>query len=90
MNVRIVAFALACLAMAPTWASTSAKAETQEERQACMNDAFAVCGHAIPDRDRVAACLAQNLKRISIPCRTVMLRHMKPSAGQKRKITAIR
>jgi hypothetical protein len=86
MNVRVVAFALACLAMTPSWAT----AETQEERQACMNDAFAVCGHAIPDRDRVAACLAQNLNRISIPCRTVMLRHMRPSAGQKRRVTAIR
>jgi hypothetical protein len=90
VNVRIVAIALACLATAPTWANTSAKAETQEERQACMNDAFAVCGHAIPDRDRVAACLAQNLNRISLPCRTVMLRYMRPNAGQKPRVTAIR
>jgi hypothetical protein len=86
MNVRIVAFAVAWLAIAPS----QAKAETQEERQACMNDAFAVCGHAIPDRDRVAACLAQNLNRISTPCRTVMLRHSRPNAGQKRRVTAIR
>jgi len=86
MNVRIVAFAVACLATVPS----QAKAETQEERQACMNDAFAVCGHAIPDRDRVAGCLAQNLNRISSPCRTVMLRHLRPNAGQKRRVTAIR
>ena len=31
----------------------AASAETQDEQNACMNDAFNVCGHAIPDRDRV-------------------------------------
>ena len=34
---------------------------------------------AIPDRDRVAACLAANLKRISNECRSVMLRYSKPA-----------
>ena len=43
------AIAFAFLALAPVAAS----AETQEEQNACMNDAFNVCGHAIPDRDRV-------------------------------------
>jgi hypothetical protein len=53
----------------------AASAETQDEQNACMNDAFSVCGHAIPDRDRVAACLAQNINRISAACRTVMQRY---------------
>ncbi len=44
-----------------------------------MSDAFSVCGHAIPDRDRVAACLAQNINRISMACRTVMQRYSKPT-----------
>jgi hypothetical protein len=57
----------------------AASAETQDEQSACMGDAFSVCGHAIPDRDRVAACLAQNINRISMPCRTVMLRYSKPA-----------
>ena len=48
MRIQI-ALAFAFLALAPVAAS----AETQEEQQACMNDAFNVCGHAIPDRDRV-------------------------------------
>jgi hypothetical protein len=48
-----------------------------------MNDAFNVCGHAIPDGDRVAACLAQNISRISAPCRTLMNRYAKPSARTK-------
>ena len=44
-----VALAFAFLALAPAAAS----AESQDEQNACMNDAFNVCGHAIPDRDRV-------------------------------------
>ena len=43
------ALAFAFLALAPAAAS----AETQDEQNACMNDAFNVCGHAIPDRERV-------------------------------------
>ena len=50
------ALAFASLARAPV----PAFAETQDEQNACMNDAFSVCGHAIPDRDRAGACLAQN------------------------------
>ena len=71
-----VALAFAFLAFAPVAAS----AETQEDQNACMNDAFTICGHAIPDRDRVGACLAKNIKRISSACRTVMLRSSKPAA----------
>ena len=74
MKIQI-AFALALSTLVPAAAS----AETQDEQNACMNDAFSVCGHAIPDRDRVATCLAQNLNRISMPCRTVMLRYSKPT-----------
>ena len=66
-----IALAAAFLALAPM----AANAETQEEQQACMNDAFTVCGDAIPDRCRVAACLAHNINRISSACRTVMLRY---------------
>jgi hypothetical protein len=66
-----IALAAAFLALAPV----AATAETQEEQQACMNDAFTVCGDAIPDRGRVAACLAHNINRISSACRTVMQRY---------------
>jgi hypothetical protein len=66
-----IALAFAFLAVVPV----AAVAETQDEQAACMNDAFNVCGHAIPDRDRVAACLAQNINRISSECRAVMNRY---------------
>ncbi len=69
------ALALVLFSLVPVAAS----AESQDEQNACMGDAFSVCGHAIPDRDRVAACLAQNINRISMPCRTVMMRYSKPT-----------
>jgi hypothetical protein len=69
------ALAFAFLSLAPLAAS----AETQDEQNACMNDAFTICGHAIPDRERVGACLAQNINRISGACRTVMLRYSRPN-----------
>jgi len=78
MTKTQLAVALAFLAFAPMTAS----AETQDEQQACMNDAFNICAQEIPDRDRVAACLARNMKRISFACRTVMMRYQKPSAAR--------
>jgi hypothetical protein len=80
-----VALALAFLAVAPV----AATAETQDEQQACMGDAFSICGHAIPDRDRVGACLAENIKRLSSACRTVMLRYNRPH-GHRPRVTAVR
>ncbi len=75
------ALALALFAFVPA----TALAQSQDEQQACMNDAFSVCGHAIPDRDRVAACLAQNINRISPGCRMVMARYPKPGAAPTRR-----
>jgi hypothetical protein len=71
-------------------APLSASAESQDEQNACMNDAFTVCGQAIPDRDRVAACLAQNINRISAPCRTVMMRYSKPSTSPRARVISAR
>ena len=72
--------ALAFVAVAP---STSL-AQSQEEQNACMNDAFNVCGHAIPDRDRVAACLHQNVSRVSTACRAVMQKYSKAAPATTR------
>jgi hypothetical protein len=67
-----------------TCVPASALAQSQEEQSACINDAFSVCGHAIPDRERVAACLADNINRISMACRTVMARYPKPQPNSRR------
>lgn len=80
------ALAFAFLALAPV----ATAAETQEEQNACITDAFTICSHAIPDRERVGACLAQNINRISSPCRTVMQRYSRTPAptATRAKLTA--
>ena len=62
--------------------SSAAVAETAEERQACMSDAFRVCASFIPDRDRVTACMVQNKNRLGATCRAVMARYSKPEPAR--------
>lgn len=48
---------------------TTAHAYTPEQEQACTGDAFRVCGDAIPDVDRVTACMVRNKSQLSPGCR---------------------
>jgi hypothetical protein len=50
-------------------------ARMQEEQQACETDVYALCDDAIPDRDRIAACLRKHWSEISRECRRVMSDH---------------
>jgi hypothetical protein len=50
------------------------QAYSDQERQACENDAFRLCNHAIPDEQRVKACLISNRLRLSPPCRRLFQR----------------
>lgn len=49
-----------------------ARAETDEERQACVNDALQLCQDAIPDRERVFGCLVSHQDLLSPACHAVM------------------
>ena len=60
-------------------AGVSAQAESRAERQACENDAFRVCGAAIPDRHNVFLCLMANRRALSPACRTVMTQYSRPN-----------
>ena len=55
-----------------------AAAETPEQRQACTNDAFALCSDAMPDRERVFACLAAKQTMLSPLCREGMAPFLPP------------
>lgn len=72
---RLVAigFVLAVIAYAAP-ASAPALAYTEEERMACQDDAFRLCGHAIPDQERVKACLIANMSKLSPACRRMFNR----------------
>jgi hypothetical protein len=63
---------------------TQALAQSQAEgQQACGNDAFALCGDAIPDAGRVAACLRKNYSRVSAPCRQFMASYGKTHRSKR-------
>jgi len=51
--------------------STAAIAQTAEEQQLCMDDAFKVCSNTIPDRNRTIACMVANKSRLSAGCQGV-------------------
>jgi hypothetical protein len=67
MQNRIVLAAAMTLAL-----STAALAQTAEEQQACMDDAFRVCSATIPDRARTTACMVANKSQLSPRCQMVM------------------
>jgi hypothetical protein len=51
---------------------TSALAEirpTGEQRAACMGDAISLCSSAIPNKERIAKCLASKMSQLSPRCR---------------------
>ena len=48
---------------------------------ACGNDVFALCQQAIPDRDRITACLRAQQTKVSAVCRAFMAK----SAAEMRR-----
>ena len=69
------------LAAALTMLSTAAIAQTAEEQNLCMNDAFRVCSHTIPDRGRTVACMVQNKSQLSQGCQMVMDKYAQPTTA---------
>jgi len=63
------------LAFALTTLSTGAFAQSAEDQQACMNDAFRVCSATIPDRNRTIACMVQHKAELSQACQMVMAKY---------------
>jgi hypothetical protein len=61
--------------------ATPAFAQSQQEQQLCMDDAFKVCGHTIPDRNRTIACMVQNKSRLSSGCQMVMDKYSTPNSN---------
>ena len=66
-----IAFILAVIVFA---SPAPAQNYTQEEQMSCQDDAFKLCGHVIPDEQRVKACLIANMSRLSPACRRMFQR----------------
>jgi hypothetical protein len=67
------------LGVALAMISTAAIAQSSEEQNLCMSDAFRVCSHTIPDRGRTVACMVENKSRLSAPCQMVMDKYATPA-----------
>jgi hypothetical protein len=66
LQIRILLWLALCwLTIAPM----TARADDQQDQNACMADAQIFCGQFIPDRVRVAHCLMAQRRRISVACR---------------------
>ena len=68
------------MALSASLLSGAAYAYTPEEQQACSPDAFRLCGDAIPDVDRVTACMIRKRSELSPGCR-VYFRSPEPVAA---------
>jgi hypothetical protein len=44
---------------------------TLQQQMACTSDVFRLCGAAIPDENRIVACLQANTPQLSAPCRAI-------------------
>jgi hypothetical protein len=60
--------------------------EMQQQQMACGNDVYTLCGEAIPDRDRITACLKKHWKDVSADCKSTMENYGK-HRGRKRGTT---
>ena len=68
------------MALSASLFAAAAHAYTPEQQQACTGDAFRLCGDAIPDVDRVTACMIRNRSQLSPGCR-VYFRSPEPAAA---------
>ena len=86
MQTRIAIAATIVLGVACVLsATTGALAESPNDHQACFSDAFNFCLSAIPDRNRVFACLVENRNLISLACRTAMAPYIPIDSASSRK-----
>lgn len=60
---------------------TASEAYTQEQQQACSDDAFRLCGPEIPDVDRVTACMVSKKEQLSPGCRVFFRPDPEPVAN---------
>ena len=62
-------FAIACAATALSARPTLAFSEAQ---QMCTGDAMRLCGHEVPNVQRITACMVRLRAQVSPGCRAVM------------------
>ena len=74
-------FAVAAVALA----ARPGPAFSSEAQQMCTGDAMRLCGHEVPNVQRITACMVRNRAQVSPGCRAVMDRE---HAARRRAATA--
>lgn len=69
--IRRVAAVTALMVFAPAVAVAQNKG-TKEQQDACQADVFKVCADAVPDEDKIIACLNKNLLKLSYKCQILI------------------
>src|SRR5262249_52401094 len=64
-----LAIAIGGVAALGTGASAQQNRGTMDQQMACTPDVWRLCGDAIPDVDRIVACLRSNTPQLSPGCR---------------------
>ena len=67
--------------------SFPAVADPNNDAEACKPDVFRLCSSAIPWRDRIVTCLAENKRKLSPACQQVFnrrpsIRHARPARAE--------
>ncbi len=81
MSIRVVVAGVFVLGTLGGWAN-GVRAESQQDRDACIGDVHAHCGEFIPDRDAIIQCLKHKLKQLTPACRVVMTRPYRKDAAR--------
>jgi hypothetical protein len=74
MRTKLVVLSLVLplgVMLMPSAAGAEPYKGTWEQQMACTPDVWRLCGAAIPDVDRIVACLRQNTPNLSDGCRPV-------------------
>ena len=68
-RIRNGLLAATCVIIVLPTAASAQLESTPERRAACMTDALMLCSSAIPNKARIASCLASKMDRLSPRCR---------------------
>lgn len=86
-TVGLITTSLVFASIAAAAAQQPDPQQMQDEQQACEADVYTLCGEAIPDVDRITACLRAHWKDVSKACRKVMANYSRRPKRSREGIT---
>ena len=69
MMTGLAAILIACSFATAAWAKTTVPTLRDQEQAACFDDANRLCKDAIPDEDKISACMKEKFSQVSAGCK---------------------